>query len=150
MELAIARLHVAPLRIAACHDVATLPDLPWKIRRAVDSCITSLRASGTRFNRCVCVYWDHPGEEPLLLEPGGCEVDVGWEVEIPYADVETPAGTVATATLIGPYDDLPDAHRAIRRWCTEHGARRQGPYWEVYDHPREGEPPRVDVFYLLG
>jgi hypothetical protein len=147
---------IPPLRIAARHDVATFAELAAKIRHAVDTTLKSLRDSGTEFGRCVCLYWDHEGETPLLMSPAGCEVDIGWEVDGEYEDAaagvsiaRTPEGTVATTTLIGGYELLPDAHRTVRRWCHEHGRRRLGPNWEVYDHPREGEPPRTDVYYLV-
>jgi hypothetical protein len=150
------RHDVPPLRIAACHDVVTFAELGTKIRHAVDTSLKSLRDSGTKFGRCVCLYWDHEGGTPLLMSPAGCEVDIGWEVEGEYEDAaagvataRTPAGTVATTTLIGDSEMLPDAHRALRRWCRENGLKRLGPNWEVFDHPREGEPPRTDVYYLV-
>jgi hypothetical protein len=147
---------VPPLRIAARHEIVTFAELGTRIRHAVDASLKSLRGSGTHFGRCVCLYWDHEGETPLLMSPTGCEVDIGWEVETEYADpaagiatTQTPAGTVATTTVIGGYELLPDAHRAVRRWCLENDLKRLGPNWEVYDHPRSGEPPRTDVYYLV-
>jgi effector-binding domain-containing protein len=34
---------------------------------------------------------------------------------------ETPAGLIATAAHIGPYDRLGQAHEAIREWCKANG-----------------------------
>jgi hypothetical protein len=152
----VSRVPAAPLRIAAYHDLVTIAEIRARIGHAVDTALLSLRASGTKFGRCVCLYWDHAGPEPLLMSPEGCEVDVGWEVEDDYADgeagvftVRAPEGMVATTTLIGDYERLPEAHGAIRRWCAENGVERLGPNWEVFDHPRDGEPPRTDVYYLV-
>jgi effector-binding domain-containing protein len=102
------------------------------------------------------VYWDHAAEKSLIESKEGVEIDVGWEVDAPYSDprrgittVRTPNGATATTTHVGPYSTLGEAHRAVRDWILEHGLERAGPSWEVYDHPREGEPPRADVFYLI-
>jgi effector-binding domain-containing protein len=62
----------------------------------------------------------------------------------------TPAGVAATVTHVGPYPEVGRAHDAIHAWARQQGHRLAGPNWEVYDHPQDGQPPRVDVFYLLG
>jgi effector-binding domain-containing protein len=66
----------------------------------------------------------------------------------------TPAGRVATAVHLGPYDRLPEAHQAIRRWCADHGYTLAGPNWEIYDHWTDewnSDPSRIrtGLFYLL-
>jgi hypothetical protein len=54
----------------------------------------------------------------------------------------------------GPYDRLPAAHHAIRRWCADHGDTAAGPNWEVYGHWTDewnNDPGKVrtDVSYLV-
>lgn len=62
----------------------------------------------------------------------------------------TPAGTVATTAHLGLYTRLPEAHEAVRQWCSTHKHRLAGPNWEVYDHWSDNpEKVRTDVYYLL-
>jgi effector-binding domain-containing protein len=103
----------------------------------------------TGVGRHIAVYWD-------------CEIslEVGVEMAAPFAGCgevvasSTPAGSVATATHYGPYQQLHAAHEAIRQWCTKHGHVLAGPNWEIYDHwkdewNRDASKIRTDVFYLL-
>ncbi len=143
------------LQIAAVHDRATFGDLSQKIGKHVKTVLDAFSKSQQKFGRCVVIYWDDGGPQPLLGTAQGVPIDVGWEVEQPFAadpvtTVKTPAGKVATATHIGPYDRMGDAHRAIATWCMDHKLRLLGPNWEVYDHPRDGQPLRTDVYYSIG
>src|ERR1700693_4851403 len=64
-----------------------------------------------------------PGRHLALYLDGEVNLEVGVEVAHPFAGNErvlcssTPAGLVATAAHLGPYDRLGAAHEAIRRWC---------------------------------
>src|SRR5581483_4874232 len=124
-----------------------------ELARVVPECCglvwNAVRTQGARGGRHVALYWD----EDIHLE-------VGVELLGPFADREnvvrsaTPAGTVATATLLGPYAGLGAAHTTVRRWCRENGHRLAGPNWEIYGHWDEAwntEPSRIrtDIFYLL-
>jgi effector-binding domain-containing protein len=99
--------------------------------------------------RHVALYWD----DQINLE-------VGVELETPFAGhgevvgSATPAGAVATATHLGPYDRLHEAHQAICQWCANQGYTLAGPNWEIYGHWIDEwniEPAKIrtDVFYLL-
>ena len=156
MSYEVTRVPVSPLQLAAVRDLATMHDLVRKIERHVKHVIDVLTAASVKFGRCVVIYWDNDAETSLIESPDGVPVDVGWEVADGYADpkagiatVRTPGGTSATTTHIGPYYELYKAHNAVRHWCKDNAVRRVGAHWEVYDHPREGEPPRTDVFYLI-
>ena len=103
----------------------------------------------TGAGRHVALYWD--------VE---FNLEVGVELEAPFAGhgevvgSATPTGTVATATHFGPYQQLPDAHHAIRDWCKTHGYALAGPNWEIYGHwlhewCDDPSKIRTDVFYLL-
>ncbi|MDB5319137.1 MAG: Bacterial transcription activator, effector binding domain [Phycisphaerales bacterium] len=66
-----------------------------------------------------------------------------------------PAGQVARAVHMGPYQRLHFAHVAIRDWCAKQGHAMAGPNWEIYGHWEEAwnsDPSliRTEVFYLLG
>jgi effector-binding domain-containing protein len=103
----------------------------------------------TGAGRHVALYWD----DVINLE-------VGVELDAPFAGhgevvgSATPAGAVATAVHLGPYDRLPEAHQAIRRWCADHGYTVAGPNWEIYGHWMDewnNDPAKIrtDVFYLV-
>src|SRR5262249_12802594 len=137
------------LHIAAIRDRATHSDLPQKIMRHVGTLLVYLKRTATKFGRCVVVY------NGCEREASAFTIDVGWEVDPTFAGdgstivpISTPAGLVATATHIGPYDRMGEAHDEVHEWCHRTHHRLAGPSWEVYDHPREGQPPRTDVFYL--
>ena len=156
MDYVVARSTAPPIEIAAIHDQATMDDLVSKIERHIESVIQDLQKAGIKFGRAAVIYWDHEEEKSLIESADGVEIDVGWEVEALFDDrkagifsVRTPAGASASTTHIGPYNELHKAHSAVRQWCKQHDVRRLGPNWEVYDHPREGQPLRTDVFYLV-
>ena len=99
--------------------------------------------------RHVAVYWD-------------CQInlEVGVELEAPFAGhgevvcSVTPAGTVATTTHFGPYNQLARAHQAIREWCAKNSYSLAGPSWEIYGHwihewCDDPSKIRTDVFYLV-
>jgi effector-binding domain-containing protein len=157
MDYIVTESNAPPVHVAAIHDRTTMPDLSRKIERHVGTAIKSLREADEPFGKAVVIYWDHEDDKPLIDTPDGVEIDVGWQVERPFDDhahgvmtVTTPAGPYATTTHIGPYDTLHEAHSAIRHWLKTEGRRKIGPNWEIYDHPKEGEPLRTDVFFLIG
>jgi effector-binding domain-containing protein len=87
-------------------------------------------------------------------------LEVGVELEAPFAghgDVvgsATPAGAVATATHLGPYQTLGQTHDAVKQWCAQNGRTPAGPSWEIYGHwldawNNDPSQIRTDVFYLL-
>jgi effector-binding domain-containing protein len=98
----------------------------------------------------------NPGRHLALYLDGEINLEVGVEVAQPFAGdgqvvcSSTPAGLVATAAHLGPYDRLGDAHRAVTRWCAAHGHALAGPSWEVYGHWTDDPTQlRTDIFYLL-
>ncbi len=101
-----------------------------------------------------------PGRHVALYLDAQGSVEVGAEVAEPFVGNERvhcsqlPAGRVATATHFGPYQNLGEAHSAIRVWCDEHGHSISGVSWEIYGHWEEdwnddASKIRTDVFYLL-
>ena len=64
---------------------------------------------------------------------------------------ELPAGTVATVTHTGPYDDLPQTWSALTEWMGSQGLQPSGSPWEVYVTDPGAEPDqskwRTDIFF---
>jgi effector-binding domain-containing protein len=112
----------------------------WKLIKALQ-----IKGAG----RHVAVYLD----DVMNLE-------VGVEVEKPITahgellPSATPAGTVATTTHFGPYDQLKKAHEAIHQWCLDQNFEPVRPCWEIYGHWEDAwnnDPSKIrtDVYYLL-
>ena len=83
-------------------------------------------------------------------------VDFGVQVARPFtpegevALAETPAGKVASALHVGPYDRIGETHQAIQAWVTANQVKLAGKSWEVYgdwtDDPAKLE---TQIEYLL-
>ena len=65
--------------------------------------------------------------------------------------VELPGGEVASTWHVGPYDRLPETHRALVDWVAEQGRTQAGPHWEVYwtDPGAEPDPARWRTQVLM-
>lgn len=81
------------------------------------------------------------------VEAGECELDAG----IPLVEsiegkgdiesTELPGGAVATLLHVGRYDDIFDAHDALKSWIMEHDWYPTGPLWHSYvSNPAEADP----------
>jgi hypothetical protein len=95
-----------------------------------------------------------PGRNVMLYLDDVPRVEIGVEVDGPFAGAgrilpsALPAGRVATAKLVGSYDEIGDAHHAIDLAYAAHGPL--WPRWEVYGHFDESsDDQEVDVFHLL-
>lgn len=84
------------------------------------------------------------------------DVDFGVQVTRPFAQwqevlsTETPAGRVATALHIGPYERLGDTHQAIHEWAAANMATFAGKSWEIYgDWTEDSAKLETRVEYLL-
>ena len=64
---------------------------------------------------------------------------------------ELPAGTVATVTHMGPYDDLPQTWSALTEWMGSQGLEPVDAPWEVYVTDPGAEPDQskwqTDIFF---
>ncbi|MCY3958921.1 MAG: GyrI-like domain-containing protein [Chloroflexi bacterium] len=64
---------------------------------------------------------------------------------------ELPAGTVATVTHLGPYNNLPQSWSALTEWMGSQGLEPAGAPWEVYVTDPGAEPDqskwRTDIFF---
>ena len=126
---------------------------PSELSRLVPECCglvwREVRAQKSKAGRNVAIYWD-----------GSIRLEVGVELLGQFAESgeivrsATPAGMVASATHLGPYHGLGDAHEAVRRWCKANNRSLAGPNWEIYGHwqPEWNADPsqiRTDVYYQL-
>jgi len=150
MQYDIRLEHQSVRPLAVVRRRASLQQLPRVVPEACGIVWNILRTHQiTGAGRHVAIYWD-------------CEInlEVGVEMAAPFAGCGevvgsmTPAGTVATTTQYGPYQQLHAAHEAIRQWCATSGYALAGPNWEIYDHwkdewNRDPSKIRTDVFYLL-
>ena len=61
-----------------------------------------------------------------------------------------PAGPVATAWHIGPYETMKPTYAAVMAWIEEHGGAAVGPAWEMYHSDPDEEPDpatwRTEIF----
>lgn len=156
MPYDVSRKAVASVQVLAVRDRAIVEDLPSKIGQNTGRVLEVLQKADAAFGRCVVVYLDHAADKALLASPEGVAIDVGWEVEAPVGSqeadirlIQTPTGDVASTIHVGPYEDIHEAHVAIRDRCDEQGWVRAGTNWEIYEHPQQGKPPRTEVVYLL-
>jgi effector-binding domain-containing protein len=95
--------------------------------------------------------YHHPArrEDPMDVD-FGVEVTGPFESEGEVAFTETPAGTVASAVHVGPYDMLREAHDAIHAWSVAEGRSFAGASWEIYGDPTDDPTSlEVRVIYLL-
>ena len=108
-----------------------------------------VRAQQVQAGRHVAIYWD-----------GSIRLEVGVELYGPFTErggivlSATPAGTVASATHLGPYSGLGAAHDAVHQWCSANNHRLAGPSWEIYGHWQsewntDPSQIRTDIFYLV-
>ena len=146
---AVAIRDVEAVPVAVVRRQADASDLASLVPECCGIVWEAVKSQRVKAGRHVAIYWDDR-----------IRVEIGVEVEGPFTDdgdvvvSATPAGTVATATHLGPYGTLGDTHDAIRRWCDAHGRRIAGPSWEVYGHWQrewDADPSRIrtDVSYLL-
>ena len=104
-----------------------------------------------------------PGGMPLAryhsMDGDAVELECAIPVASPLAGTdriqacELPAGTVATVTHMGPYDDLPGTWAALTEWMKTEGLQAAGAPWEVYVTDPGAEPDqskwRTDIFFPI-
>jgi effector-binding domain-containing protein len=97
-----------------------------------------------------------PGRNVMLYLDDIPHVEVGAEAAGPFEPrgrvvaSSLPAGRVAMARLVGSYDEIGAAHRAVVDACAERGLERLGPCWEIYGHHNEALPDQeVEVYHLV-
>ena len=97
-----------------------------------------------------------PGRNVMLYLDDVPHVEVGVEAAGPFGGSGRvvgsvlPAGRVAMTRLVGGYDEIGAAHRAVVDACAERGLMRLGPRWEIYGHHNEASADQeVDIYHLI-
>ena len=124
----------------------TPADIGQRFGPALDQVWAFVRDAGLTTGHNVFVYDD--------AAPGVIEFGVQVEGDFADGDVvvrsETPAGTIATTTHVGPYAELGGAHTRRPRVVPRRGATDRGTVLEIYgdwdDDPTKLE---TEVCYLL-
>jgi effector-binding domain-containing protein len=139
-----------PQSTAVVRRRAAIPQLPKIVPEACGLVWSTLKSKNIKgAGRNVAVYLDDV-----------MNIEVGVEMNAPFSGINEvvsssiPAGTIATTTHFGPYQQLAAAHNAVRDWCKANGRTLAGPSWETYGHwidewNRDPSKIRTDIFYLL-
>ncbi len=107
------------------------------------------RSGQTPAGMPLAIYHSMPGDT-VTLE---CAIPIGSPVagEGRIQAGELPAGTVATVTHMGPYDNLPGTWSELTEWMRSQELEAAGPPWEVYvtDPGAESDRSkwRTDLFF---
>ena len=107
------------------------------------------RSGGQPAGMPLALYHSMPGET--------VELECAIRVAAPLAGAgrvqagALPAGTAATVTHVGPYDDLPKTWAVLTEWMKSQNLEGAGAPWEVYvtDPGAEPDPSkwRTDIFF---
>jgi effector-binding domain-containing protein len=139
-HLAAVRRRVAVGQVGAAWQPAL--DQVWEFLRA------NPRLRGDGHN--IFLYHHAPAPGLPMTVDFGVEVLGPFDATGEVVPVRTPAGEVATAVHLGPYDELDDAHAAIEAWRTSEGRTFAGMSWEIYGDPTpDPAQTRTTVCYLL-
>jgi effector-binding domain-containing protein len=106
---------------------------------------------GLRIDGHNIFLYHHPANRHTPMDVDfGVEVTRSFEASGDVYATETPAGEVATAVHIGPYDGLKETHDAIHAWSQAHGRQFAGRSWEIYGDWSD-DPSRLEttIAYLL-
>lgn len=143
---------VRPRLLAAVRRTVRLGEVGTAWRPALDEVWAFLRGEpGLHAGGHNVFLYHHPTHRAAPMQ-----VDFGVEVSrsfAPSGDVfatETPAGAVAVAVHVGPYDRLREAHDAIHAWAAANRREFAGQSWEVYGDWND-DPSKLEttVVYLL-
>ncbi|MEA2239926.1 MAG: hypothetical protein QOC81_4650 [Thermoanaerobaculia bacterium] len=143
---------VSPRLLAAVRREVAVGRVGNVWRPALDQVWAFLRTQpGLRTDGHNIFLYQHPGKDGDPMQ-----VDFGVEVTREFASsgevrpVRTPGGETAVVSHIGPYDGLPQAHRAIHQWIKESGRTMAGTSWEIYGDWND-DPAKLEtlVVYLL-
>ena len=143
---------VSPRILAAVRRKVSIGEIGGAWRPALDQVWELLRAQpGLRTDGHNIFLYHHPARRSDPMD-----VDFGVEVVREFAPkgeirpVKTPAGEVAAATHVGPYDRLGHAHDAIHAWASANHRPFAGQSWEIYGDWND-DPAKLEttIMYLL-
>ncbi|HET6666264.1 MAG TPA: GyrI-like domain-containing protein [Intrasporangium sp.] len=135
---------------AVVRERVPVADLPQFFGRALHQTMSAVQAQGR-----------HPVGPPFSLYHGmptdAVDVEAGFPVDGPITAVDgvtpgsLPAGTVAEAVHVGPYESLTETYDAVLAHIQEQGLTPSSDMWEVYLSDPEQEPDpatwRTQIFW---
>jgi effector-binding domain-containing protein len=143
---------VAARKLAAVRRRVKIGDVGAAWKPALDQVWAFLRTHpGLRTDGHNIFLYHHPAsrDQPMDVD-FGVEIVRAFEREGDVAVAETPAGEVATAVHVGPYDQMRRAHDAIHAWRAQHDRTFAGLSWEIYgDWSDDPSKLETTVCYLL-
>jgi effector-binding domain-containing protein len=139
-------------QIAAVRRQARIDQIAHAWKPALDLVWEFLRQHpGLRTDGHNVFLYHHPAnmESPMDVD-FGVEVTRSFERAGEVFSIETPAGKVASALHIGPYQRLGETHAAIHAWAAANKLSFAGKSWEIYGDWRD-DPAKLEtrVEYLL-
>ena len=140
-------------RLAAVRRRVTIGAVGAAWKPALDQVWAFLRAHpGLRTDGHNVFVYHHPANRDAPMDVAfGVEVIRAFDAEGEVAPAEAPAGEVATAVHVGPYDQLRRTHDAIHAWRAETDRAFAGTSWEIYgDWSDDPSKLETTVCYLLG
>lgn len=143
---------VTAMKLAAVRRRVAISGIGAAWRPALDQVWHFLRSKpGLRTDGHNVFLYHHPERRDLPMDVDfGVEVVREFEPEGEVHAVETPAGEVAVAVHLGPYDRMKETHDAIHAWRVENHREFAGKSWEIYGDPSD-DPSKNEttIVYLL-
>lgn len=146
-------VQVAPSRkLAALRRKVRIGEVGSAWKPALDQVWQFLRQHpGLRTDGHNIFLYHHPAnrESPMDVD-FGVEVTRAFDRTGEVFSTETPAGRVATALHMGPYERLRETHDAIHAWAKANHATFAGQSWEIYGDWND-DPSKLEtrIEYLL-
>ena len=152
MNLAVSVRTVAALKLAAVRRQVTLGGVGAGWQPALNKVWEFLRTNpALRIDGHNVFLYHHPSRRDLPMDVDfGVEVVRAFEPEGEVRLAETPAGEVAVAVHVGPYDRMKETHDVIHAWRAANNRVFAGKSWEIYGDPSP-DPAKNEttIVYLL-
>ena len=140
------------MRLAAVRRKVAIGGIGAAWRPALDQVWGFLRTHpGLRTDGHNVFLYYHPEPRDLPMDVDfGVEVVRAFEPEGEVYATATPAGEVAVAGHVGPYERIRDTHDAIHAWRVANNRVFAGMSWEIYSDPSD-DPAKLEttILYLL-
>jgi effector-binding domain-containing protein len=152
MALLVSVQVVEARKLAAVRRRVMVGDVASAWRPALDQVWKFLCSQpGLRTDGHNVFLYHHPQNRNAPMDVDfGVEVTRSFEASGEVSATETPAGEVATAVHIGPYDRLKETHDGIHAWAGAHSRQFAGRSWEIYgDWSDDPSKLETTVVYLL-
>jgi effector-binding domain-containing protein len=140
------------MKLAAVRRQVTAGGVADAWRPALDQVWRFLRTQpGLRTDGHNVFLYHHPTRPGLPMDVDfGVEVTRAFESAGEVYATETPAGMVAVAIHVGPYDRMKETYDAIHAWREANGRAFAGKSWEIYgDWSDDPSKLETTIMYLL-